>query len=57
MTIRSTAAFLNVAISIYRAIHIYALSKVWLAFPHAMNMTVTEAWCDGCIQYIDKKYF
>lgn len=30
--------FLSVAFSIYGAMHLYTLSKVWLAFPHSMEL-------------------
>jgi predicted MPP superfamily phosphohydrolase len=33
--------FLTVALSIYGAMHLYALSKVWLAFPHTSALTLT----------------
>ena len=32
--------FLSVAFSIYGAMHIYALGKVWLAFPHSMGLAL-----------------
>jgi len=32
--------FLTVALSIYGAMHLYALSKVWLAFPHTSALTL-----------------
>jgi len=33
--------FLTVALSIYGAMHLYALSKVWLAFPHTSLFSLT----------------
>ena len=34
-------AFLNVAFLIYGAMHIYALGRVWLAFPHQVGLGLT----------------
>ena len=35
--------FLSVAFSIYGAMHLYALSKVWLALPHSFWMSTALA--------------
>lgn len=35
--------FLSVAFTIYGAMHLYALSKVWLALPHSVGLGVTLA--------------
>ena len=35
--------FLSVAFSIYGAMHLYAFSKVWLAFPHSLGLSLALA--------------
>ena len=38
-------AFLSVAFLIYGSMHIYALGKMWLAFPHSLGLSLALALC------------
>jgi hypothetical protein len=36
--------FLSIAFLIYGSMHLYALSKLWLALPHSMGLAIGCCW-------------